>query len=215
MPPFRIVVIYFILVLVSQLNAAVIVWGNATDILDNNDILATGSLVEAFNATGSSKAGNTNTVNGVTFTSTSTLLNSNTNANNFSNLSVSTEYDALLSSVDFGNGSSHNLTLGGGNLVVGQQYTIQVWYVDTRNKTDDRVMTFGDGNGNTVNLNDQYAIGTFVADGTNQTLSLLANSFDNVHISAYQIRLIPEPTVTMLTLLATVLPIIHRKRKNP
>ena len=66
-------------------------------------------------------------------------------------------------------------------------------------------MTFGDGMGSTVDLDSQgsagalrhYAIGSFVADGSNQTLSIVAPTANNVHINGYQIRTaVPPPVIS-------------------
>ena len=44
-----------------------------------------------------------------------------------------------------------------------------------------------------------FAIGTFFADGTSQTLSLEATNFAQAHISAYQIRELVSPSTVFLT----------------
>jgi len=70
--------------------------------------------------------------------------------------------------------TSGTQTIGG--LTVGETYQIQVFYNDQRSSTSSRVMTYGDGT-NTVNVSagggagwGQYAIGSFTADATTQSL---------------------------------------------
>ena len=87
-----------------------------------------------------------------------------------------------------------DLTLEG--LTTNQSYLVQLFFNDQRTTSANRVMTFGDGNGNTVDIGasatpgaqlddyGQFAIGAFTADSTNQTISVAANGFGNVHFNA-------------------------------
>jgi autotransporter-associated beta strand protein len=165
-----------------------ITWGAATSVSASSDVSTTGVLVEAFNA--GDNAVLDQTVNTVLFTGTGALLPLNTANDVFSGDTGDAAYNALLSSIDFGGGGNlFTISVGNGNLVVGEEYLIQVWFVDTSAAT--RVMQFGDGNGNTVGLAaspGQFATGTFTATNTDQTLSLFATNFGNAHITAYQIR---------------------------
>lgn len=169
--------------------AASITWGPATDVSGASDVSANGALVEAFNA--GVDGVSDQTVNGVLFTGTGGLLNKSTSSDGFGGDTGDAAYNALLSAIDYGNGGEFfSLNLGGGNLDVGTQYMIQVWFADTR-QTPARVMQFGDGNGNTVDIASnpaQFAVGTFVADSDTQALSFDAQDFSNAHITAYQIR---------------------------
>ena len=169
---------------------SVITWGAATPISISSDVSTIGELVEAFN-TGGTTSGTDVTVNGVPFTGTATFLDNNSNIDFFtSDNTGDAAYDELLSSIDFGNGADRvTKEVGNGNLVVGEEYLIQVWYVDDRGGA--KVMRFGDGNGNTVDLNSvpgQYVIGSFTANSTTQDLTLDAQNLGNAHITAYQIR---------------------------
>ena len=172
------------------LPAAPITWGPASAIGDADDVSTQGTTVEAFNA-GAINAGNV-VVNGVTFLGTSSLLDSSNTIDVFNGSTGDAGYDTLLSNVDFGNGGDLvTLTIGNGLLAVGDPYQIQVWFLDNRNT---RAMRFGDGESpeNTVDLDDQFSIGTFVADGTSQTFTLEAQGFGNAHISGYQLRALPS-----------------------
>ena len=175
----------------SAINAssAIITWGPATNATADTDVSLNGTLVEAVNAAATSV--NTDPViNGVTFDSRS-LLSNNTDTDVFSG-NISVNYNQLLSNVDFGGGTSPTLSLGGGQLIPGQNYEIQVWYAETRNNLNTRVMRFTDNQGGApINLGNgtaQFAIGTFTADGINQNLQLLPQGFSQAHINAYQIR---------------------------
>ncbi|BCX46566.1 hypothetical protein HAHE_04740 [Haloferula helveola] len=175
--------------------------------------MTTGTLVEAFNGVSSNQtpASFDTTVNGVTFLGNNTLFSeTGSGTNNTSDLSAGTNagdatYDLLLSNVEFGGPASQTISVGNGNLVIGNQYLIQVWFVDDRAAQDSRVMLFGDGNGSNVLLNDQYAVGTFTADATSQDLLTEAQGFGRAHLTAYQIRAIPEPSSLLMLSLAGVL----------
>ena len=90
-----------------------------------------------------------------------------------------------LFTINIGDGDGNSAVNSGGNLVPGSLYQLQIWFVDDRAASDDRFMQFGDGNGNTVAIKDQYAIGTFIADAATQELTLDALGFGNAHFNAY------------------------------
>ena len=209
--------------------------GDATDIStgvgNSSDVSTTGTLVEAFSGVANDQIGSATdvTVNGVTFNPTTSLLGSdprNAGANDFSSATNGGDaaYDALVSTLEFGGGTGLvTLTLGDGDgdgsitgpglLTPGSPYEIQVWYSDDRTGSNDaRVTPVGDGNGNTVDLNDQFAIGTFTADGTTQDITLASPGFGQAHITAYQIRLVPEPSSLALLGLSGLLMVKRRRR---
>ena len=188
-----------VLSLAGSVSAAMITWDSAFDVVGPEDVTATGILHEAIN--GSSVAGQV-VVNGVTFTNSDDLLG-NSSGGDF--LAGSTtgdaDYDALLNKLDYGGGTSTTISMGGGTLIPGANYMVQVWFTDLRSAYMNRVMTFGDGLGNTVDVHastgglGQYTMGTFNADATgSQTLSLITNGFGNAHITAYQLRAVSPPT---------------------
>ncbi|BCX46567.1 hypothetical protein HAHE_04750 [Haloferula helveola] len=110
------------------------------------------------------------------------------------------DFDTVIASVTDSYGSPSGIT--GGTLTLdglldGGSYTIQVFFNDQREASDDRVMRFGDGIGTPVDLAGgnpaagvqtseygQHAIGTFSASGTSQDLTLTALGFGNVHFNA-------------------------------
>ena len=175
--------------------AAPISWSPATGVSGPGDVLNTGPTVEAFNA--SNLAGSV-TVNSVTFTNTDALLPSTTGENFLSGATTGdVGLDALLNKLDFGGGAGETtLAIGGGALTPGTPYQVQVFFTDLRGCCNGRDMQFGDGEAvqNTVLLNassggfGQFAVGSFVADGGTQDLTLDPQGFGNSHITGYQIR---------------------------
>lgn len=174
--------------------------GNSADV--NNTF---GTVIEAYTATtpNSPLANQAVTVNGITFEATTDLLPGQQGAatdfsvaTNPATSGGDTAYDDLVSSFEYGgtddpitiaigDGDGDGSVVGTGSLVVGHAYQLQVWYVDDRTNFSDRQMQFGDGNGNTVSLKRQYALGTFIADATTQNLTLDALDFNAAHITAY------------------------------
>lgn len=184
-------------------HAAQITWNSVEDTVNPTSILATGSLVEAINGTA---ANGIVTVNGVDFAASDALLPNNAAAVGLDGQTTNDSgLDALLDNVDFGGGTTELITVGGGNLVAGQTYTIQIFFTDLR---FNRTMVYGDNEGNDVNVEStggagsfgQNVTGTFTADGINQTIRLATIGFSNVHITAYQIRIVAAaPTIDTFT----------------
>lgn len=190
--------------------SAPIIWGSAQNTTGALDVLTSGSLVEAFNA--GSSAGPV-TVNGVTFANTDALLPLTTTQNMLNGAnSGDAGYNQLLNTVDFGGGVSTSLSIGGGNLLAGSNYLLQVWFTDLRTCCSGRNMIFGDGLGGNVTINaagaglGQFAVGQFTASAASQTLALIqGGNFANVHLTGYQVRMLedvnPVPVPAPLSLL--------------
>ncbi|BDS07184.1 hypothetical protein NT6N_22240 [Oceaniferula spumae] len=204
--------------------AAIITWGPATAISTSatnfTDVSTNGTPIEAFNAQSFDHTPVSPVVNGVTFVGTTALLDGDPKNGGAADLSSATnigdaDYDSLLSQAEFGGGEFTTISVGNGNLESGRSYEIQIWFVDDRAAHTTRTMEYGDGLGSNVSLNDQFVIGTFNADATSQDLFLNTLSpdagFGNTHITAYQIRLIPEPSTAALLGLGGLALILRRR----
>ncbi|MDO6508644.1 PEP-CTERM sorting domain-containing protein [Colwellia sp. 4_MG-2023] len=191
-----------LIVLVSgAANAGIINWSEVQNTTDFNDVFNLGTTVEAINAT-TTNSGSV-TVNGVEFDNSTSLLSRRGFVGALDGSSTDDSgYDAFLNSFDFGNGSDLTaLTIGGGNLIEGVAYSIQLWLTDLRPQS--REMYFDDSNGNSSTLNakgnglGQYVIGEFTATGNTQELRLDALNSSNAHITGYQIRLSAPAATTV------------------
>jgi hypothetical protein len=113
-------------------------------------------------------------------------------------------YQTILQGGAWNNGGAATVTLC--NLVVGQQYEVQVWVDDSRSGgTTNRTETLTDAYGNTVTLAynstyaaggvGQFATGTFTATATNQSFTM--NSAASTQLNALQVRdLTMAPSIT-------------------
>ncbi|MDF7807756.1 Ig-like domain-containing protein [Pontiellaceae bacterium B12219] len=175
-------------------HAANITWGSVTDYSSTNDVSTAGSLVEAINACGTANL-QSPLINGVQFVARTDLMAGDASITFFFNDTGDSEYNALLNTLDYG---SDEITVGNGQLEVGKEYQIQVWFLDQRSNQDARAMQFGDGNGNlSEGVNDQFVTGTFIADGASQTITVNGVSGVTPHINAYQVRNLNSPVPTL------------------
>ncbi|MCX6971777.1 MAG: PEP-CTERM sorting domain-containing protein [Verrucomicrobia bacterium] len=220
--------------ILTPAQAAVIAWGNATDIAAATDVSTTGTALRAYNISGSAA-----TVNGVNFTAESMGANVNTLSTgdtlvgsggatwaNFTGFgSASNPFDALnTSSPSYGSLlSTGTYPLGGSiltftfnNLNIGYSYQVQIWTNDSRGGNKSTPI---DGGAVTLNTNPttlggglgQFAIGTFTANATSQSFTLDNNSY----LNAVQLRqtAIPEPSTYMMLLGgAGALMLLRRRR---
>jgi hypothetical protein len=211
----NIVVAGLIVLASGAANAGIITWNEVQNTTDFNDVLNLGSTIEAINGT-ETNAGSI-TVNGVEFDNSTNLLSKAGFVGALTNSTTGdSSYDAFLNSFDHGNGSDlTTLTIGGGNLIDGVTYYIQLWLTDLR--PNGREMSFADNYGNSsvliANGNGlgQYVIGEFTATGDTQELSLDALNSNNAHITGYQIRLsdgsatlVSEPSTFVIVALALI-----------
>jgi hypothetical protein len=178
----------------SLLHAAPMTWQPAQGVTDPSVVNSRGVLIEAVNA---SPAAGVVTVNGVNFSPSNALLANNAVNGALNGVqTLDPGLDELLTTMDYGDGQAASFPIGAGRLVSGQGYIVQVFFTDLRDCCSARVMTFGDGAGNTVDVDasggeghfGQVATGTFTADETTQSLTLAVNGFGNAHINAYQVR---------------------------
>lgn len=110
------------------------------------------------------------------------------------------DFDALVSVFSFGGGGGTSALPGNiTGLTPGRTYTIQVFFNEQRPAQSSRIMSFGDGNGNFVDVAGgatlgtgesddygQFAIGQFTATSTTQILQLAPSGtgFGNSHYNA-------------------------------
>ena len=183
-----------VLLLAASAKAAVISWGAAANYSSAGDVSTQGITVEAINACGTADLISP-LVNGVQFSARTTLLNGNSSTKFFYGNTGDSNYNQLLNSLDYG--SESTITVGGGQLESGKDYLIQIWFLDERGSYDGRAMQYGDGNGNfSAQLNDQYVIGTFTADGSSQTIAINGVGA-GPHINAYQVRDLSSPVASL------------------
>lgn len=183
----------------SATMAAPISWQAAQNSQGLTDVVTVGSLVEARNATTGSAG--TTTVNGVEFANVSNLLGDTFSGALGGSSSGDAGYNGLLDTFNWGGGTSTSIQLAGGLLTSGWNYTLQVWFTDLRSCCSSRDMTFGGDGATTTTVNasgaglGQFAVGSFTADSSSQTLTLATNGFANAHISGYQVRAVPSTAV--------------------
>ena len=192
---------------ITTVTQADIIFGAATDITtEADDIITIGTLHAAVNAAESSQADVT--LNGVLFesgdvnaaTNISTLGFTQSNAAevNPNNLGDTAEYNRFLGDIDFANGASGDITIE--NLIEGNEYALQVFFVDNRPPQDNRVTTISAvGGTGSVALNDQFAVGNFVADSTGEfTFNVATAGSNGPNITGFQVRdlgaAVPEPS---------------------
>lgn len=228
--------------LASFSRGAVINWDSPVNINGSSDVSITGELVRAYNFASASAT----TVNGVQFLATSTTATgagqSVAGNHTFSATtgysgavlvpsyggsagafgSLAPEYQSLLSS--FATGSSaiaganrNGTTLTLANLVIGQEYLLQIWTNDSRGTNAVTTGHLGleitaptvPAGGTVVRYNGtggaaaegavgQYVIGTFTADANTQSFSLYSGGGSGLAtLNAYQLRTIPEPSAVL------------------
>ena len=229
----------------STLHAAVINWGAATNISGDLDVSTAGTLVGAFNLgnpptdttvngvtfTGLLPSGNDFTSGNFNFATEGTFAaaGGGSGAAPFSTLSA--PYQALLSTALGVNStppafdpSAFTLTMN--NLVAGQTYQFEWWFNFSGNGAPLVTTTATAGNSVTLNQNTsgavngglgQFALGTFVADGTNSQAITFANTAGGAGnlINGFQLRQVPEPSTLALLGLPALLGLRRRRLKQP
>ena len=200
--------------------ATAIAWGTSTTISTNgSDVTTNGTLLYAYNNSGSSAS-----VNGVTFvgvnsasawgtgvvlggfnaTATSAYVGGSSTPWNY----LPAGYKTILQGGAYNGGGNATVTLT--NLTTGHQYLVQVWVNDSRSGgTTTRTETLTSTGGNTVTLAynstlvqggvGQYSIGNFTATATSQTFTM--NSSASTQLNALQVL-----DVTPISVIASIQP---------
>lgn len=180
----------------AETHAANITWQQVQNLSNENDVSTEGELVEAVNACGI-EASVSPQINGVPFQANTAILGKDASIPFYFEDTGSHAYNQLLNTLDYGNEESFQV--GGGTLQTGKSYLVQLWYVDQRGPQNHRGMQFGDGNGNRSDtVNDQFVIGTFVADSPSQTITI-SGTDSGPHFNGYQLRKLetgPVPTLS-------------------
>jgi Concanavalin A-like lectin/glucanases superfamily len=196
--------------LALSLNAAVITWSSATNIVADTDIYTNGNFEYGGYFTTNTAA---LTVNGVTFTGSggSHSFGANFSASFASGGSyysgmgagtgLSPNYQTLLGGCVYGGNTLNSITLN--NLKIGCQYFVQIWINDSRNNGIGRSNTITSGNSVTLDYNNtdavggrgQFAVGTFIADYPSLTFYLQSNQ--SGQFNALQLRSLPATAQTL------------------
>lgn len=147
--------------------------------------------------------------------------------------SLSPSYRQLLNSAVWNDylGVDHQITFTITGLTPGQTYRIQIWSNDSRIYGMSRSTTFStytgeyfvtlrqntsDGSGPIPGYGGlgEYAIGTFVADGTSQTFIGTASSSTNLNAFVLSAVAVPEPGVTGAAMGVALLAFLAHRRRS-
>ncbi|MEX1116949.1 MAG: hypothetical protein WEB53_17005 [Akkermansiaceae bacterium] len=191
--------------LASPALAAPVTWGAPREISADTDVSTRGSLVKAACVAGNLYP----TVNGVTFTpfGQDTLVGANASASPSIGVlptggGISSAYSKLLSGNQYNTATASTITLTINGLTSGHHYELQVWANDsdatsagtqtvkTTGGLDPRALLTMNTAGTTGGKG-QFALGTFTADATSQTITFQGST--NGMIQAYQVRRITDP----------------------
>ena len=141
---------------------------------------------------------------------------------------MSANYQSFLSTIAYAAGAasggtsarnSYTFTLEG--LTIGQTYALQIWFNDSRSG-ENRGGTITGGPTVDVNTNasnsaggvGQFVIGEFTADAATQSFDFTATGSNSVAalMNGYQLRAIPEPSLTLLGGLGFAIAAARRRR---
>jgi hypothetical protein len=216
-------------VLPLSTDAAPVTWGTPQTVVDNTDIQSAGLTGLAGVNFGAATTATTTVNNGsvdvdfagMTGTAQVTLANNVTveaSGYNFfvaasAPAGVTGDYRTVMTRHMGVGGGAGTITLGG--LSFGTEYQIQAYITgsDPNISTLSGSPSLTAGGGNNPGNNNgfgQWIVGTFIADGTTQSLTHTANTNEPV-INALTIGVIPEPGVTLLGGLG-LLGLLRRRR---
>ena len=210
----------------AGISSSNILWGAPATIAGDNDVVTNGGLLYAYN-----DANTATSVNGVSFAAGNSLSAFGSNVGLSGNYAFSpTAFGSGAGSPWSGLSAAYQTTIKGGaytsnngtqtvtlnNLVAGHPYLIQIWVNDNRSLASNRTETVASSGGNTVTLDynntgtnggvGQFTIGTFTANATNQTFTLvgvLPVGGNSAQLNAIQVRDLSAPdgsTISTITL---------------
>lgn len=230
----------FVLGQAASSRAASITWGTPIGIAGVGDVIVStdGVLVTAINFDADSTEGlMPRTVNTVTFAAQNSLTGWNDalfNADLYEGGNVGSDFERMLDSFVFGDNAaspSATETLALSGLTPNTIYQAQFFVSDDRSASDlntrEQNFTGGDNTSATTANGPGYSlIGTFVADGASQLISITGFPGDvatgNPILNAYQVRelgaaaVVPEPSTALLAAIGIVglIAFARRKKKN-
>lgn len=122
------------------------------------------------------------------------------------------QFDLVLNQASIGGGTSTTQQVAE-DLTPGVTYDIQIFFLDLRNPARDlgldgqvQLDAIGSGLG-------QFAIGSFVADASTQSVDFAAINHGNVHLVAGVISAVPEPTTGLLLSSLGGVALLRRNRR--
>jgi len=219
----------------SSQAATVISTGLATRISGESDISTNGTLLSSINFSGSDQI-----VNGVTFHSTTNSSVTTSGTINTSAFAIgpapfntlSVAYRGLLQGASFI--ADNSFVIGLNDLVVGQAYELQIFAHDARGTVagdnGGARTTFVEIGGSSVELDlngnpgnggvGEFVIFEFTADAVTENVTVSAGSSasgsgigPSGQFNALQLRVVPEPSSSLLLGLGAGLSLLHRRRR--
>lgn len=188
--------------LAGAASAATVNWGTPIAIVTTGveateapQILTEGTTAAAY----TNGAGGTS--NGVTFPTSTTITLTESGAN-YGNWAIGAPHPTQFQAVISGFHDGANMFFTAAGLEAGTQYKVQFFNFNTRNGA--ATITSG---GNSVTIQNQYVIGSFIADSASQ----IFNISNGGGINAVQIRTIPEPSAALVGGLG-LLAMLRRRR---
>lgn len=211
--------ITFLFITIS-LPGVVVTWQSGSEFTNHpvDDIVTTGALVDGRNYGASANV----TVNGVTFSGFDNGEFGNTYSGFLQQTHPDADYHTLLDTAAFiPAGSSVDVNFGG--LTIGQDYLVQLWYIDTRSFIPFRTSTIISDQGGPDEASgnfsrSQFIVGTFTADAASVVFNLSVDGGLGSQLNAAQLRAVPETETYALIFgglsLGLVLMIRRRRSKS-